>query len=541
MARSAPDISIVIPTRNRWGRLSTTLAGALRQEEVELEVVVVDDGSTDVTPLRLARISDDRLRVIRHAERRGVSTSRNEAIAAARGAWVAFLDDDDLWAPDKLAKQLAAASEAGATFAYSAAVVVDDALNVRQLAPAPDPSSLGRELIVRNAIPGGCSNLIARTSVVRAVGSFDPQLSVLADWDLWIRLALSGSGAACPEKRLVAYVRHPASMVSVGKNDVIAEVDYLVAKYSDAAEALGVEPDLRGLYRELPRADRRAGRTIPASRMPIAFAHRSLGDAARAVAVLLGRHAERAKAALAPWYPAALPRPEILAPIWLDEYRAKSVVIETETAAAGGREPGRRMARPISQTAKVFPIFLERPLEPLTVEPGYREALLIVISEGQAIGQFLPALDVIPIALQQAEIVARFGERLWQQHLERAVRASVSETPETASMSVSVVVCTRDRTDDLRLCIESLLELTTPAHEILIVDDAPGDDSTKELCREYPVTYVLEPLPGQSRARTAESSTRPESLSRSLTMTASSIRTGSTSSPGSSTTTSRWP
>ena len=338
MARSAPDISIVIPTRNRWGRLSTTLAGALRQEEVELEVVVVDDGSTDVTPLRLARISDDRLRVIRHAESRGASTSRNEAIAAARGAWVAFLDDDDLWAPDKLAKQLAAASEAGATFAYSAAVVVDDDLNVRQLAAAPDPSSLGRELIVRNAIPGGCSNLIARTSVVRAVGSFDPQLSVLADWDLWIRLALSGLGAACPEA-LVAYVRHPASMVSMGKNDVIAEVDYLVAKYSDVADELGVEPDLRGLYRYFARAHRRAGRTVPASRMygRIAVAHRSVGDAARAVAVLLGRHAERAKAALAPRDPAALARPESLAPTWLDEYRAKSVVIETETAAAAGR------------------------------------------------------------------------------------------------------------------------------------------------------------------------------------------------------------
>ena len=200
------------------------------------------------------------------------------------------------------------------------------------------------------------------------------------------------------------------------------------------------------------------------------------------------------------------------------------------------------MARPISQTAKVFPVLLERPLEPLTVEPGYREALLIVISEGQAIGQFfLPALDVIPIALQQAEIVARFGERLWQQHLERAVRASVSETPETASMSVSVVVCTRDRTDDLRLCIESLLELTTPAHEILIVDNAPSDDSTKELCRSTRSrTSSSRCLVSRERA-TAESSTRPESLSRSPTMTSSSIRTGSTSSPGSSTTTSRWP
>ena len=66
------------------------------------------------------------------------------------------------------------------------------------------------------------------------------------------------------------------------------------------------------------------------------------------------------------------------------------------------------MGRPIFQTAKVFPVFLDRPLAPLSVEPRYREALLIVISEGQAIGQFfLPALDVIPVELQRAEIISR--------------------------------------------------------------------------------------------------------------------------------------
>ena len=160
------------------------------------------------------------------------------------------------------------------------------------------------------------------------------------------------------------------------------------------------------------------------------------------------------------------------------------------------------MGRPIFQTAKVFPVFLDRPLAPLSVEPRYREALLIVISEGQAIGQFfLPALDVIPVELQRAEIISRFGERLWQQHLERSVWASIADPPSPVPTTVSVVVCTRDRTDDLRLCIESLLELESPAHEILIVDNAPGDDATARLCAEYPVTYICEPLPGQSRAR----------------------------------------
>jgi glycosyltransferase involved in cell wall biosynthesis len=331
-----PEISIILPTRNRWGRLSRTLAGALRQEGVDFEVVVVDDASTDVTPLRLARLNDPRVRVIRHAERQGVSRSRNEAIAAARGAWLAFLDDDDLWAPDKLAKQVQAASATRATFAYSAALVVNEVLNVLQVAAAPDPVTLRRELLVRNAIPGGCSNLIALASAVRAVGCFDPKLSVLADWDLWIRLAMAGTGAACPEA-LVAYVRHPESMVSAGRNDVIAEVDHLVEKHRLAAESLGVEPDLRGLYRYFARAHRRAGRPLPASRMyrRVAVSDRSAGDVVRAVAVLFGERAERLKRMVRPNGKDA-PQAENLTPGWLDEYRLGGVEIDLGPAVAAG-------------------------------------------------------------------------------------------------------------------------------------------------------------------------------------------------------------
>ncbi|MBV8991348.1 MAG: glycosyltransferase family 2 protein, partial [Solirubrobacterales bacterium] len=87
----------MIPTRNRWPFLSHTLASALAQESVSLEVVVVDDGSDDQTPERLPAVGDPRVRVFRHERGLGVARARNKGIEEARGAWIAFLDDDDTW------------------------------------------------------------------------------------------------------------------------------------------------------------------------------------------------------------------------------------------------------------------------------------------------------------------------------------------------------------------------------------------------------------------------------------------------------------
>ncbi|HWC32537.1 MAG TPA: glycosyltransferase family 2 protein, partial [Actinomycetota bacterium] len=122
-----PEVTVVIPTRDRWSLLATAaLPAALVQEDVDLEVVVVDDGSRDETPERLAELTDPRLRVIRNLEPLGVAQARNAGIAAARGRWLAFLDDDDLWSPRKLRTQLDAARAAGASFVYAGVINVDE-------------------------------------------------------------------------------------------------------------------------------------------------------------------------------------------------------------------------------------------------------------------------------------------------------------------------------------------------------------------------------------------------------------------------------
>src|SRR5215208_5234996 len=107
------DVSVVVPTRNRSALLSRTLRSALRQERVDFEVIVVDDASDDETPALLSALDDHRVRVLRHETLRGLSSSRNHGAEHARAEWLAFLDDDDLWAPDKLFRQVSAAKERG--------------------------------------------------------------------------------------------------------------------------------------------------------------------------------------------------------------------------------------------------------------------------------------------------------------------------------------------------------------------------------------------------------------------------------------------
>jgi GT2 family glycosyltransferase len=284
------EVSVVIPTRNRWRLLSTSaLPSAFAQEAVEHEVIVVDEGSEDATPSELASLDEPRLRVIRHETPHGVAQARNAGIAAARGAWIAFLDDDDLWAPQKLRRQLDAAIRADATFAYAAAAWLDgDRRFLHALAP-PSPDGLAARLLRWNEIWAGGSNVLVRADAVRQVGGFDEHLFQLADWDLWIRLALDGAAAAVDDV-LVGYVIQPESMLLTDRRDVFAEFRHLVEKHGEASSRLGSRPDAAKFGRWVAAGHLRAGRRREAARTyaRTAIATRAPGLMARAVVALLG-------------------------------------------------------------------------------------------------------------------------------------------------------------------------------------------------------------------------------------------------------------
>jgi glycosyltransferase involved in cell wall biosynthesis len=316
---TSPTVSVVIPTRNRWSLLKDTLACALGQREVELEVVVVDEACTDETPAQLAACPDPRLRVIRNEQPLGVAGARNRGIAAARGEWVALLDDDDLWSPDKLRNQLELAALGGADFVYSAVLALDaDRFPLRTYA-APPPSELAERLERINMLPAAASNLIVRRARLVQLGAFDERLHQVADWDLALRLARNTVGAAAAEVH-VGYVQHVGSMRTGSEAALRRELEVFSAKHA----ADGVDPLAynRGMMaRWLGWGYVRAGHRRTAARIYLmsAIRDRTVGNAICAGAALM--RSARADRLIMRLTPDAERDPRVPTPAWLVPYQ----------------------------------------------------------------------------------------------------------------------------------------------------------------------------------------------------------------------------
>jgi len=272
-----PDVSVVIPTHNRRDLLTVTLKSALLQRNVEVEVIVVDDGSSDDTARLISAESDRRVRLVRHASSLGVSAARNRGVAEASAAWIAFLDDDDIWAPGKLAGQLAAAQERGRAWVYGGAVEIDARGRLIGGEPPPRPEILLRRLRRSNLMPAGSSNVVVRSATLDRAGGFSPDLRHLADWDLWLRLARLGPPACVPAP-LVAYRLH-SGQATLDRSGMLAEARILEARHA---------ADRSSIYRWLAWSSLRVGRRAQAFRAYLGAVR--AGDpisVARAFAVLL--------------------------------------------------------------------------------------------------------------------------------------------------------------------------------------------------------------------------------------------------------------
>jgi glycosyltransferase involved in cell wall biosynthesis len=179
-----PLVSVVIPTYNRPDMLREAIASVRAQTLADYEIIVVCNGSSPQDLARYRAIPDIALIV---TNRKGIGLALNIGIQAARGEWVAFLDDDDLWEPNKLEVQLQVANSAGAD------VIFCDTINFggghKTIAPLRPPRSLSaREAFLLGNYGGGCSATMVRRSALLAVGGFD-EGHVSPDWDLWMRLS----------------------------------------------------------------------------------------------------------------------------------------------------------------------------------------------------------------------------------------------------------------------------------------------------------------------------------------------------------------
>lgn len=247
-------VSVIVPTYNTGAFLRATIDSLLAQTHRNVEILVVDDESTDDTP-RIAASYGDRVRVIRQANG-GVCRARNRGARAARGDFVCFCDHDDYWYPEKIEQQLAAfADDPGLGVVYTRFAPWIPRADGTYAAPAEfdrteaeqrlDPEQSGwiyHQLLIDNWVL--TSSAMIRADVLARCGLFDESLPYGEDWDLWLRISRHYRFARL-SRLLVLYRQHRGQ-----GSRVLRDVDYRTKILSEAVAQWGLaSPDGRAITR----------------------------------------------------------------------------------------------------------------------------------------------------------------------------------------------------------------------------------------------------------------------------------------------------
>lgn len=226
-------VSVVVPTYNRAGFIAESLESILDQTYRDIEVIVVDDASTDDTEREVLGLGDDRVRYVRHDENRGPSAARNTGIRTAAGEFVAFLDSDDRWVPDKLEAQVARFSEdSGVECVYSGWEWVREDGEPR-VTRCPDPRS---GLIDRK--PRWFYNIVqdfmVRTELAKRC-LFDERIRAYENLEWLIRLSGESRWGFVP-RVLVRCQDHESHRASDSEPEKLRGLEYVLSHYEPILE-----------------------------------------------------------------------------------------------------------------------------------------------------------------------------------------------------------------------------------------------------------------------------------------------------------------
>ncbi|MCR5623321.1 MAG: glycosyltransferase [Treponema sp.] len=208
MAQSGPSVSVVIPTYNRAHCIRRAMDSVLGQTFGDLELIVVDDGSTDDTDGVVRKYSDPRVRYVRLEKNGGPSRARNEGIRLSRGKYVAFQDSDDAWHPEKLERQMGLMDrDSDCHLVFCKYRTVED--NPRTV-PEEDFFDLagtehGMLDVLLEEPKIGTPTMLVRKEALLEAGMFDEKLATLEDWDLSMRIARRGKISFVPEALVDVY------------------------------------------------------------------------------------------------------------------------------------------------------------------------------------------------------------------------------------------------------------------------------------------------------------------------------------------------
>ena len=237
-----PRVSIVIPAYNAAAFVREAVDTALAQTHPDIEVIVVDDSSTDETPAILAAYGD-RIRVHRQPNT-GVGGARNTGVGLATGEWVAFLDADDVWKPRKVAAQLDAVGPG--EWVYT------NRFNFGERGPLPEVQSdvtlmSDGDVFVPLLVRGNfitVSSVMMRTRLVLELGGFRQQNGGCEDWEFWLRAASRGHEVRYVDEPLVGY-RFTATSMSMNHRAMASSRRAVVAEALETERGRSLPPSLR--------------------------------------------------------------------------------------------------------------------------------------------------------------------------------------------------------------------------------------------------------------------------------------------------------
>lgn len=294
---ASPLVSVVIPAFNRADTIGDSLTSVLAQTVSDIEVIVVDDGSTDGTVEALGALADPRLTVMVNTTNVGPAEARNIGARAARAPWIAFQDSDDVWLPWKLDRQLTRMGSNGSVAvspfvaAYCGMLILnrldDDPASERTMHPTYLPNAaaptyegqIEESLLAASLI--STQMLVVRRDVFEAIGGFDPAADGLEDWELAIRVAQQGPIAFVDEPLVLQ--RFSANSMTRDSAKRLRAAQYIVEKhvatYANHPRLLSRQyMIISGGYRRLGNISRarefaqRARRLRPLNPKPVAIA-----------------------------------------------------------------------------------------------------------------------------------------------------------------------------------------------------------------------------------------------------------------------------
>ena len=214
-----PLISVVIPVFNGETTILETIESVLNQTFLDFEIIVINDGSQDSTLKIVSDIADHRLQVLTYPNA-GLAASRNRGITQSQGEYIAFLDADDLWTPDKLEAQLNRLQEnPEVAVAYSWSDFINESgAFLRPAAHFTVSGNVLPHLLLTNFLDNGSNPLIRRQALIE-VGGLDESLKAAEDWDLYLRLAMRHSFEVVKASQILYRISEDSMSVNVFRQE----------------------------------------------------------------------------------------------------------------------------------------------------------------------------------------------------------------------------------------------------------------------------------------------------------------------------------